>query len=81
MDGIRQVMLYLAEFGVPGGLLLVVLALWRGWVVPQREVVVKDRTIETQAATIARLEAANDRLLTEVAAPLKTVLDAVSRRR
>lgn len=78
---VGQVLAYLGDGGVMGGLVLVVVALWRGWVVPSREVDAKDRIIASQAETIERLEATNDRLLGEISGPLRQVLDAVSRRR
>lgn len=74
LDQLRDALGFLGDAGMPGALLLALVAIWRGWIVPKREVDDLRVTIKTQAETIDVLEAANDRLLDEIAKPLAQVL-------
>lgn len=80
VDQWRDLLGFLQVGGMPAALLIALVSMWRGWIVPRREVDDKDATIKLQASTIETLETANDRLLNEIASPLAQVLSSLPTR-
>jgi uncharacterized membrane-anchored protein len=74
LDQLKDLVVTVLDIGTPGVLVLLLYAMWKGWLVPKREVDDKVETITTQRKTIDLLETANDRLLDEIAKPLAEVL-------
>lgn len=77
LDQVREIVNTVLDIGTPGVLVLMLLSMWKGWVVPQREVNDLHETIKTQAETITLLESSNDRLLNEISKPLQEVLSTL----
>lgn len=77
LDQLADTINTILDIGMPGLLVFALLAIWKGWIVPKREVDDLRVTIKTQAATIDMLENANDRLLDEIAKPLAEVLSSL----
>ncbi len=77
LDQWQAVWGFISDAGLPGAMFLLLVAFWRGWIVPKRELDDLRETVTTQASTIDVLETANDRLLDEIAKPLAAVLSAL----